>query len=61
MHSDLQSLVFEEDGEGTPAKLYLGSTVESCCPASGSLSLTNGETFKFDIIVVADGINVKSN
>ncbi|KAH7925392.1 FAD/NAD(P)-binding domain-containing protein [Leucogyrophana mollusca] len=55
-HEVLKNLAFG-GGDGPPASLHLNSQVISCSPNEGTLTLKNGTTREFDLIIGADGIH----
>jgi salicylate hydroxylase len=59
LHNEVRRLAISKEGKGTPAKLYLSTAVESCDPEKGTLTLKDGKTHTFDLIVGSDGIYSK--
>ncbi|KAJ6512883.1 FAD/NAD(P)-binding domain-containing protein [Mycena sanguinolenta] len=43
------------EGEGPPVKLRLGANVLACDPENGTISLSNGEVIRADLVLGADG------
>ncbi|KAF8121654.1 FAD/NAD(P)-binding domain-containing protein [Mycena galopus ATCC 62051] len=56
LHDELKRLATMEGGNGNPATIHLKSNVQSCDPATGKLTLKNGEIHHADLIIGADGI-----
>lgn len=62
--NELRRLVTSEEGDGEgqgkACELYLGSRVVECHPEEGVVVLEGGERVEGDIVIGADGINVRS-
>nr|GAT47415.1 FAD/NAD(P)-binding domain-containing protein [Mycena chlorophos] len=54
--SSLSGSESEFHGLGPPAALHLGSKVVACDPATGSITLANGEVVTADLVIGADGV-----
>ncbi|KAJ7484789.1 FAD/NAD(P)-binding domain-containing protein [Mycena galericulata] len=57
LHDELKRLATAGDRSGKPATIHLKSDVLSCDPATGTLTLKNGEVHHADLIIGADGIH----
>lgn len=57
LHDSLKEAVLADDGRSPPAKIHVSSRVITCDPEIGSVTLENGQVWKGDLIVGADGIH----
>ncbi|KAJ7693454.1 hypothetical protein B0H17DRAFT_879875, partial [Mycena rosella] len=60
LHNELKRLAIGE-GEGAPAKLHLGSRVLAADVEEGTITLEGGKVVHADLILGADGINVRAH
>ncbi|KAJ7759416.1 FAD/NAD(P)-binding domain-containing protein [Mycena maculata] len=56
LYDELKRLATGE-GEGPPAKLHPGTKVVACDSEEGTVTLNNGEVFRADFVLGADGIH----
>ena len=56
MHAMLMDSALGEEGKGPPAKLVVNHRTEYIDTKSGTISFSNGETAKHDLVIGADGI-----
>ncbi|KAF9768372.1 hypothetical protein IL306_014341 [Fusarium sp. DS 682] len=63
LHTALKDMALSSDasGPGKPVVIHNGHSVTSLDCESGTIVLDNGETFKKDLVVVADGVRVSSH
>ena len=59
LHNELRRLVTEPDGPGKPCQLHLATPVKECDPVGGTVTLSNGECLKAEVILAADGVQVR--
>lgn len=58
LYEELKRLAIAE-GDGTPVKIHLGSKVVACDTEEGTLTLNSGEVIHADVVLGADGVNVR--
>lgn len=61
LHTELQRLAREEEGQGQPVQFHLGTEVVDCDPVQGLLFTKDGQCYQADMILGADGIHVRHN
>jgi salicylate hydroxylase len=59
LHNELKRIATSPDGPGIPATIHLGSDALFCDPATGKLTLKNGDVHHADLIIGADGIHAR--
>ncbi|KAJ3568690.1 hypothetical protein NP233_g5550 [Leucocoprinus birnbaumii] len=56
LHSELKRLAFGNDNTSSPCTIHLSSSVVSCDPEQGIITMKDGQNLEFDLVIGADGL-----
>lgn len=61
LHVELKYLATETEGDGPPCVLHLGAGVAALDPKNARITLLDGTVIFGDLVIGADGINVRDS